>query len=108
MQRISGNNFYLTRGDTGWLYVTLSVPTFPDDYELQRGDKLYFTVRKTREHEPVISKELDTQYITIEPEDTENLDFGNYVYDVQLVFSWGAKTTVIEHAKFVICSEVTF
>jgi uncharacterized membrane protein YkoI len=44
--------------------------------------------------------------LTIEPEDTQDLDFGTYVYDIQITLADGTVDTFIADAKFNIGVEV--
>ena len=46
--------------------------------------------------------------ITINPEDTEDLEFGCYVYDVQMTFASGSVKTLVKPAKFFVGGEVTY
>lgn len=80
-----------------------------------RPDTLYFTVKKDFKTVPfVLQKKLDdmrmdedgTFHFTIEPEDTEELQYRTYVYDIQVVQD-GVKTTIAK-GGFVITTEVTF
>lgn len=84
----------LTRGDTGQFkfqrkdaegHVILTTP-----------DALYFTVKKSYQSPSVVfQKDLDdmtldengTYHFTIEPTDTQALDYGNYVYDIEVTES---------------------
>lgn len=80
-----------------------------------RPDSLYFTVKNSyNDPLPVIQKTLNdmtldqdgTYHFTIEPEDTDNLKYKTYVYDIQ-VTAGGIKTTIAK-GNFVIKEEVTF
>ena len=44
----------------------------------------------------------------IEPEDTSGLDFGNYVYDVELTLADGTVNTIIPPSTFKVMGEVTY
>ena len=86
---------------------------FPHWDTLQEGDVVEFTVRQTiYSDKPVLYKKItefsdNTAFINILPEDTENLRFGKYVYDVQLTFN-GAVKTIIKPSTFTIGEEVTY
>lgn len=78
-------------------------------------DSLYFTVKKNYiDKEPVLQKTLNdmtldddgTYHFTIEPEDTDNLQYKDYVFDIQVTAD-GVKTTIAK-GSFVIEEEVTF
>lgn len=109
-------NIFLTRGDTAIIDLTLKQPFPPyEEYTLQEGDIVKFTVRKcvkNPEEEIVIEKTFADNQIIINPEDTNNLDYGEYVFDVQLTFAEGAINTVIPYTvgcmpKFIITGEVS-
>lgn len=81
---------------------------------LEKADKIYFTVKEqSLPDNSVIQKTIDdmifdedgTYHFTIEPEDTENLNYGIYLYDIK-VLQEGIKTTIAE-GKFEIKKVVT-
>lgn len=102
----------LTRGDTG-------------KYKFRRynadgnvigniADQIYFTIKKdsyTQEYvlqktlEDMIFDEDHYYHFTIYPADTDNLDYGTYRYDIEVVQD-GNKTTTV--GEFIIKEEVTF
>lgn len=109
MLKISGSNITLTRGDTAYLSLDLTLNN--DPYEYEDGDTVTLSVRRT-------TKDDDTQYlfqkvvtagdaIVIEPEDTKPLEYGRYKYDVQLNTAKGEVFTVVEPSEFKIAEEVT-
>ena len=63
---------------------------YGEPYNLAGGDKIYFGVKKNRANaEYVILKECTSMKegvceFTLSPDDTINLDFGRYLYDVGL------------------------
>ena len=78
-------------------------------------DKMYFTVKKTtKSPNPIIQKTLDDMelgedeyfHFTIEPEDTDGLPYGTYVFDLEVI-NGGAKQTIAE-GSFTVGDEVTF
>ncbi len=82
---------------------------------LTTPDGMYFTVKKSFfVKEPVFQKKLSnmamsqdgTWRFTVEAEDTNNLDYGNYVYDLEVVDD-GAVTTVSK-GDFIIEGESTW
>lgn len=76
---------------------------------------VYFTVKRTAEQwEPAISKSIsagtiskvgDDYVIVLEPEDTDGLDFGSYVYDIELVRGNVLKQTF--SGSMILTEEVT-
>ena len=105
--KIKGNNIEITRGDTGIIEFT------PDNYQLKNGDVVYFSVKENVEDEYyAIQKEIknfigNKAVIVINPEDTSDLDYSTYFYDIQLALSDGTINTVIEKSKFKIKEEIT-
>ena len=104
---ITDTDIRITRGDTAFLSVEL----FDDKgkYELKAGDTLELSAKKSIN---------DTEYsihiiannnavFTFNPSDTENLNYGSYLYDIQLTLSNGDVFTVIPLSHIVILEEVT-
>ena len=103
-----GNKIRLTRGDTARLKVPIINETTGNEYTIANNDTLTMTLKKTtKDAEPIFKKVLvglDTFHI--EPSDTKSLEFGKYVYDVELLTADGDNYTVIEPATFEILTEV--
>lgn len=98
----------LTRGDTARFTVDLA-DAEGKEYIMQSSDVLVFTVKESVDDiEPSIQKiSPASNTIHIKPEDTSELDFGNYVYDVELRLENGDVYTVIEKNIFKLREEVT-
>jgi hypothetical protein len=99
-------NITMTRGDSESLTVTCSVP-------FTNGDTVYFTVREDAESEILLQKIITdfpdgAAVIPIYPEDTEGMDFGDYVYDIQVTRAGGVVTTLIVPSRFKLNEEVTY
>lgn len=103
---INGNTIEITRGDTGEFDIALNnIDGTP--YEPQEGDVITFTVKKgTQEKEILIQK--TGQHIEIKPDDTKDLLYGTYKYDIQVTFANGKVCTVVTPSDFKIKDEVTF
>lgn len=99
----------LTRGDTARLTVSITNETDGSVYELQEGDVLTLSVKKSVEDaETTLAKEItSSNTFHIEPKDTAGLAFGKYIYDVQLTTSGGDVYTVIGPANFELLKEVS-
>lgn len=100
MLKLFGNNITMTRGDTVRLALSLKNAD-GTPYELQEGDKVYFSIRT---EEMVISREV-TDEVVIYPADTAELEYGTYDYDVEVVLANGDVNTVIV-AKVEVMKEV--
>ena len=108
----------LTRGDTFRAKVTI----YLDDQEEQEyrpvpGDQVRFALKhKTlteggKEYtdvDPLINKQIpiDTMVLELVPDDTKNLGFGTYNYDIEITFEDGTVDTFITAAPFKLTKEV--
>lgn len=104
-----GGKIRLTRGDTAMLTVVITNETTGKEYVVAKDDTLTMTIKRdTSETEPLIQKNLvGLNTFHIQPNDTSNLEFGEYEYDVQLTTASGEVYTVIEPSPFVVLKEVT-
>lgn len=112
MLKIVSNRVYLTKGDTAKFDIVLDdSPGMNQEYVLSDADKVYFIV--TRDPVTIDIDELDTpsscifyktgRSITIEPEDTENLEYGTYYYHVRVILAEGGYlNTIIEPEDFIL------
>lgn len=100
----------LTRGDTARLTVPITNETDDSTYEVQDGDTLTMTVKKSCNDETPSFQKVVTGANTfhIEPKDTADMSFGKYKYDVELVTAAGDVHTVIEPTDFEVMQEVTY
>lgn len=80
----------------------------------EKPNKMYLTIKQNEyEKQALIQKtfdngirfEEDTYYVDFVPEDTDDLSFGEYVYDIEIINGDIVKT--IKKDIFVIESEVT-
>ena len=79
-------------------------------------DEIYFTVKKTVNNKtPLFQKRLSNGTIEVDgdsfrfiilPEDTDNLEYGHYVFDIELVKEGSIKQTFV--GSLDLTSEVTF
>ena len=111
--KIRGTNISMTRGDSEAIKVTVK-DTLGNVIPLVSGDTIHFTVRehirsKTKIIEKIITEFNDGEaLITINPEDTSNLRFTSYVYDIQLTKENGSVKTIITPSELLITGEVTY
>lgn len=104
---INGNAISLTRGDSLILHVNVMQNDEP--YVPQEGDVIRFALKKNVNDENVlILKEIDltAMQLIIEPEDTKELPYGTYKYDIELTTVGGFVDTFIGPANFKITEEV--
>ena len=113
--KITGTKIELTRGDSFYCLIMISKDGSP--YEPQEGDVIRFAMKKGTmtslkdsyiSRTPLILKTIpnDTLVLSIEPDDTKNLKFGQYVYDIEITFANGDVDTFINNAVFELLPEV--
>lgn len=100
----------ITRGDTPSFTVSIA-DAAGEPYELQGGDSLTFTVkRSTKPQDPVIiQRVMDAETgpsFQLTSEET-SLEYGTYRYDVELQTAGGGTYTVVKPDKLTITEEVT-
>lgn len=115
MYKVTGTRIELTRGDTFRAKVTMSkdgVEYKPSDEDIVRFALKHknMDVGKGRytDRTPLITKVIpnDTQILHLEPSDTKKMEFGEYVYDIEITFESGDVDTFIDNATFVLAPEV--
>lgn len=113
MLEVKGKTVTHTRGDSAELLITIYKKnpdgSRGDPYIPKEGDVIRFALSDHYDDDnPLIVKDIpiETMVLKIEPEDTEPLEFGDYVYDIQLTTSDGYVDTFIYKAKWVVSEEV--
>ena len=112
--RIEGNTISMIRGDSESLTIRCQEPD-GDAHPFQEGDKVYFTIKKSEYTQVKLFQKVVTAFgeegeaqVEISPEDTREMDFGVYRYDVQLTDREGRVTTILPPGDFILCGEVTY
>ena len=110
MYTVKKTSITLTRGDTFKAQISITDKE-GNPYELQEGDSVRFAMKKSFEdadEDVLIVKQIptDTLILTLNPEDTKNLPFGSYVYDIQLTSAAGEVDTFITKASLTLTEEV--
>lgn len=103
-----GGSIHLTRGDTARLSINIVNDSTGETYEMLPDDILKLTVKKTvYDVEPcILKKSTGVNSIHFAPADTKSLDFGKYLYDVQLNTSAGDVYTILGPVTFEVLKEV--
>ena len=105
---ISGTTITLTRGDSMVALVSITQSNgYP--YIPEEGDKVRFAMKVNyTDIKPllVIDIPINTMELIIKPEDTADLNFGKYVYDIQLTKANGLVDTFIPKSTIRITEEV--
>lgn len=112
---IKGTSITLTRGDT--LRVKVNITVNGQEYTPTAGDSVRFALKHNvmnkkqtafMDTDPLIIKSIpyDTMILELQPSDTKPLQFGTYVYDIQITFQDGTVDTFITEAVFKLTPEV--
>lgn len=108
---INGTHIAMIRGDTETLSISCTKDGEP---YIEIGDIIYFTVKKSVKTEEKLLQKIitifkdDKALIEIEPQDTKELKYGKYVYDIQLTKLNGEVKTLVHPSNFEIVGEVTY
>lgn len=108
MVRVEGTTITMTRGDTARISVYIS-DMEGEGYTPSEQDTIRFAMKKDyKDAEPLllINIPVNTMMLVINPEDTKNLPFGAYVYDIELTTEAGVVDTFIDRAKIKLTEEV--
>lgn len=109
MLKISGTTISLTRGDSAKIELFLTYKN-GDTYEPREGDSIRFAVKKSfNDLVPpllIINIPTDTLLLHITPEQSKQLAYGSYKYDIQMTTADGDVDTFIDKATFIVTEEV--
>ena len=104
----SSNKIKIVQGDTGVINLKLS------NYNLSDGDEVKFAVT-LKETMPLVIEKTITSFeedgsarITLNGEDTLDLNPGNYLYEIQVKTIDGRIDTVITATKFTIMEGIIY
>ena len=104
------NTIHLTRGDTARFSIGQIVNTITNtNYTPTAEDTVTMTIKKTvLDAAPRVQLTAPGgEVLHIKPEDTKEMAFGKYVYDVQLTTADGDVYTIIPPTTFELLKEVT-
>ena len=110
---VDGTSLSMTRGDSESITVSCTDAN-GDTLSFGAGDTIYFTVKVRTSttqiafQKTVVSFENGKATVNINPSDTKDLKFLDYVYDVQWTTAFGAVTTIVKPSVFTIEGEVTY
>lgn len=98
----------LTKGDTATMFVEV-FDLDKEPYEIQPTDVITLTIRKGATKPVALSKVADSDhYITINSDDTANMDAGLYVYQVELRSEGDYVYTIIPTSFFELTEDLIF
>lgn len=98
----------LTRGDTFKAYIKI-YDEEGNDYIPKEGDSIRFAMKGAyTDKAPIVVKTIpiSTMLLKLDSDDTKDLSFGSYVYDIQLTTADGDVNTFITKAQIVLTEEV--
>lgn len=102
------NTIRITRGDSLTVNITLTDDEgFP--YTPVEGDQVWFRVKKNAKADVILiekSINIDDLILELVEADTEDLAFGNYVYEIEVITIDLDHYTVIKNAPFIITEEL--
>ena len=99
MIKIKNNAIEMTRSDS--LVATVEITKDGEIYNPVQGDYIRFAMSKSykseRKYVLLLSKEIpyDTLVLELLPEDTSDLDYGTYNYDIEITYDDGRVDTFI-------------
>lgn len=106
--RVKNTTIYLTRGDTFKAIISIFNPD-GTVYTPEEGDEIRFAMKQDiDDEEPLIVRDIpiDTMLLVLYPVDTKSLEYGTYVYDIQLTKANGDVDTFITASKLKLTYEV--
>lgn len=110
MLKVIGTRIYLTRGDTAEL--DFKVRDLEGEIYDCHGDKAFFRIKEdVSDREVLVEKELEPNdegglTLVLEEEDTIDLEFSRYKYEVELVTNTDRHYTLVERGLIKIGPEL--
>ena len=111
--KVTGTDLAMIRGDSE--SIALSLKDGEAVISFVTGDTVYVTVKCSPMVDEIALQMIVTEFnedgnciIEIAPNDTKDLGFRSYVYDIQLNRFDGTVTTIVPCSKFAILQEVTY
>lgn len=108
MQQIVGKHITMTRGDTFKATVTMETAS-GEIYAPAAGDVIRFAMKKKiTDATALITKILDNSrlLLQLDPADTKQLPYGDYLYDIEITYASGEVDTFISKAVLTLAEEV--
>lgn len=113
--KVDGTNLSMIRGDTESITISIADNDANPVVLVTNEDTIYFTVKLNTSTESKIMQKILTTFdvegnaiVEIEPQDTKELLYKSYKYDIQWVNNNGDVRTIVPPSVFTIEPEVTF
>ena len=104
MVKVTGNQIFLTKGDSALLEV--KIMNGEEEYDYSADTVKLGIKRQLSDDECIIEKTVEDGKIAFEPNDSKNLQCGQYYYDLKVVTAEGQVCTVIGASQFVLGNSV--
>lgn len=106
MIEINDATITMTKGDTLCAQLTLKMKQSGETYTPVEGDEIEFEMRRLPfdKGDPALEKSIDTSTLLFEldPEDTAELDCGEYVYKMRMTYADGFVDTFIDDERLIL------
>ena len=100
-----GKNIHHRRGDTGVIRVRMDIEG--ENFPFREDDVATLTIKKNlKDTEAVLTKQAVDGLFIFRKEDTINLPFGNYWYDIQVELAEGQSITIMGPAIYKLLPSV--
>lgn len=99
----------VTRGNTLLASVSMKDKETGDTIQPSPGDIVRFAVKKFYTNSDILIYKIipnDTMILELEPDDTKDLPFGDYVFDIKIIYADGKEDTFITEGEFVVAKGV--
>ena len=106
MYKINGTEIKLIRGDSLYCEVTMKEGT--SEYVPSPGDVVRFAMKKDYKNANTLIEKIipnNTLLLHLDPDDTKQIPFGDYVFDIELTKANGDVDTFIS-GKLILLPEV--
>lgn len=106
MFELKNEKIIMTRGDTGIINLKLTGPD-GKPYEMSEAEYIIFSVKKNlKDDKTILRKKSSRASIIFEHEDTNNIEPGNYFYDIELNLAMNQVHTIGPN-KFIVKYDVS-
>ena len=93
---VNGTKIEMTRGDTPIFDISAIIEAVQTEYNPAAGDTIYFRLKKSAWDTPLLlQKTVTNGQLQMTVDDTKSLEFGEYVYSLELVTAGGYHETFV-------------